>query len=293
MAAPAHTPRIPTTMADMAEAAKHSYIERPVSGQQARARTVVLVAVSSGYIDFFRNWLYYYRRLGLGMFMVIAEDQAAFETLYNDESLNLKGRLISAFDDDIKLMETKTENSSQAFSYRSTGFNLLMARRPSYLLQLSQLGYDVLMTDVDIVWLQDPFPYFADPVYSLHVQSDPERVTDKPDKMLCAGFVLFVSNNNTHYLLKQWSESLKLTANRGSNQIPFFIRVTNMRDVTHKETFQVNILPIAQFVNGAMYFNPEWRREHPAAPVTVHNNWISGHDAKKNRFIENGLWHDK
>ena len=60
---------IPPALDQLEEAAKASYIDRavdaPESGvaEASTRKTVVLVTVSTGYMDFFRNWLYYYRRL--------------------------------------------------------------------------------------------------------------------------------------------------------------------------------------------------------------------------------------
>lgn len=40
------------------------------------------------------------------------------------------------------------------------GFFNFTLRRPRYLLEILELGYSVLYNDVDMVWLEDPFPYF-------------------------------------------------------------------------------------------------------------------------------------
>lgn len=40
------------------------------------------------------------------------------------------------------------------------GFFNFTSRRPKHLLQLLELGYNVMYNDVDMVWLSDPFPYF-------------------------------------------------------------------------------------------------------------------------------------
>lgn len=39
------------------------------------------------------------------------------------------------------------------------GFFNFTARRPRHLLQILELGYNVMYNDVDMVWLADPFPY--------------------------------------------------------------------------------------------------------------------------------------
>ena len=39
------------------------------------------------------------------------------------------------------------------------GFFNFTARRPQHLLNIVELGYNVMYNDVDMVWLKDPFPY--------------------------------------------------------------------------------------------------------------------------------------
>lgn len=39
------------------------------------------------------------------------------------------------------------------------GFFNFTSRRPRHLLQILELGYNVMYNDVDMVWLKDPFPY--------------------------------------------------------------------------------------------------------------------------------------
>ena len=39
------------------------------------------------------------------------------------------------------------------------------------------------------------------------------------------------------------------------------------------------------------YFDEAWRNAQKTAPVVIHNNWITGSDAKKQRFIDAGLWY--
>lgn len=39
------------------------------------------------------------------------------------------------------------------------GFFNFTSRRPRHLLNILELGYNVMYNDVDMVWLADPFPY--------------------------------------------------------------------------------------------------------------------------------------
>ena len=120
---------LPTTVSDLLEAARLFHIQRPVDTSPPSTRPlVILITVSHGYLDFFRNWLHYFRKVGLGMFIVIAEDQAAYDILANDHRLNLKGRVLLA--DDTEIMKSfGTLNGTDAYRFQSTDFLVLMHRR--------------------------------------------------------------------------------------------------------------------------------------------------------------------
>ena len=127
---PTHLSRVvPTTFADIKEAARLFHINRPVETIPPSTRPlVILVTVSNGYLDFFRNWLFYFRKLGLDKFIVIAEDQLAYNNLTNDHRLDLKGRLLLADDTEIS-KSFGVLNGTGAFRFLSSDFLVLMHRR--------------------------------------------------------------------------------------------------------------------------------------------------------------------
>ena len=59
---------VPKTFADIEVAARHFHIKRPLGDGEppSTRKTVILLTVSYGFIDFFRNWLYYFRKLAIG-----------------------------------------------------------------------------------------------------------------------------------------------------------------------------------------------------------------------------------
>ena len=145
----------------------------------------------------------------------------------------------------------------------------------------------MLYTDIDTIWLQDPLPYFTNTTIDLFVQSDPENEHDPIDKMTCTGFLLFKASSLTVLMAKWWIDMLMPT--RIGNQASFNDVVRYYQRIPRVKATVV-YLPVALFTNGAMYFNADWRRRHPAGHVIVHNNFIVGHDAKKKRFVELQLW---
>jgi hypothetical protein len=54
---------------------------------------------------------------------------------------------------------------------------------------------------------------------------------------------------------------------------------------------QVGILSQEEFPPGPLYFkNDTWREAHGHRSKLVHNNWVIGHDVKKQRFVDRNLW---
>jgi rhamnogalacturonan II specific xylosyltransferase len=109
--------------------------------------TVIVCAVSSPFLPFLNNWLISVsRQKHQEKVLVIAED---YITLYKvNEKWPGHAVLIPP------ALDSKT-----AYSFGSQGFFNFTARRPQHLLQILELGYNVMYNDVDMVWLQDPFQY--------------------------------------------------------------------------------------------------------------------------------------
>ena len=51
------------------------------------------------------------------------------------------------------------------------------------------------------------------------------------------------------------------------------------------------VLPRELYPNGNAYFARRiWPRSSRALPIIIHNNWLAGAEAKRQRFIDHGLW---
>ena len=271
------------------KAAEASYSEREGGNGDVR-KLVILLTVNTGYLDFFRNWLHYFRRLGLGLFVVIAEDENAYDVLYHDATLNMKGRVVSAVNDPLVSKFGNISNPQQSFDFRTPGFSMMVNRRPVYLKMLLELGYDVLYTDVDMVWLQDPLPHiYSYTKASIVIQSDPSKEQEQPSNMACTGFMFFKSEAFAIDMMNKWIGALSrqkpgAITNQGSFSDMLRVSWPSRRSM-------IAYLPFVTFPNGALYFNATWRDKQTESPVIIHNNFISGHDNKKKRFEALGLWH--
>ncbi|CAH2072072.1 unnamed protein product [Thlaspi arvense] len=253
----------------------------------AKDGTVIVCAVSYPFMPFLNNWLISVsRQKHQDKVLVIAEDYA---TLYK---VNKKwpGHAV---------LIPPALDSQTAQYFGSPGFFNFTSRRPQHLLQILELGYNVMYNDVDMVWLQDPFQqlegshdaYFTDdrtnikPLNHSHNLPHPDRngVT-----YICSCMIFLRPTNGAKLLMKTWIEELKSgsKAYEGNDQ-PAFNWSLN------KTAHQVDLYLLSQaaFPTGGLYFkNETWVNETKGKHVIIHNNYIVGFKNKMKRFRDFGLW---
>ena len=221
----------------------------------------VVVSVSVGFDDMFRNWLYWYRELSIDATVVLlAEDTDTFDK-YQDCGFQVRSVL------------DKTVQDQNAFSYNTKEYNALVSRRPAALLSIMQEFGNILYSDADIVWKASPFPYLVGD-YDFWVQDDGKR------ENVCTGFMALKRSSVVEDILRAWDSSLK---QRSTPNQPAF------NTLLKKKSLRVFHLPVDKFMNGKDFF--EGRHEvDKNTVVTIHNNWIVGKDKKLARFQKHSLW---
>jgi hypothetical protein len=246
---------------------------------------VVLLSVNDGYFDFFLNWLKFYEKLDLNLnIVVIAEDERVRSRLL---------RLLAQKSNDKPLFKLDWGNlkgkKKKALEYDTEQYKELVSLRPTYILQKLREGYNVIYSDVDTVWRSSPLPFLPGGRYASGklakvdlaiLVDDDEHIGLSP--YYCTGFMAVRPNKRTIRFMSDWEA--RLLQEPQLNQ-PVFNKVLHDRktNVVHQP------LPKDKFPSGFQYFNKYTARQIESA-VVVHNNYIEGHDAKKERFIEFHLW---
>ena len=115
---------------------------------------VILVTVSSGYYDFFLNWLHYASKyLDIrSCLLAIAEDNTAMPLLLRELPLS---SVIQGVEQGVGQTQV---NGSMAFEYGGTSFGALVRRRPRHIASLLKNGTAVLYSDLDLIWTHNPLP---------------------------------------------------------------------------------------------------------------------------------------
>ncbi|KAL4233790.1 hypothetical protein ACF0H5_008468 [Mactra antiquata] len=221
----------------------------------------ILVTVNDGYFDFFQNWLWYYMKLNINTpITVVAEDDIVFT----------KTKQVC----EICTVLRSNLNISDAVNYGQVSFRMMVSTRPMNILNLLKSGKNIIYSDLDIVWINDPRPYF-DTLADINILRDSQG-------NLCTGFMAIISNNRTMKAMEEWHSRLdgKLLRNQ---------RMFNIVVKSDDVSVNYKILNTTLFPSGRDYFGKHTQEQRSKA-IIVHNNWIVGHDNKKERFREFDLW---
>lgn len=132
------------TLDDTFIGAQHAAWSKATSpgGDGAQQRTVILLTVSKGFVDFLLNWRAAATRINVTRFLVIAEDEGSFTDL----------KQYDGFKNNVILSPTPIVTSESGFAYNSPSYNTMVGNRPRYIRTLLRMGVNVLYADVDSVW---------------------------------------------------------------------------------------------------------------------------------------------
>lgn len=222
----------------------------------------IVVTVSQGFDDMFRNWLYWYEKIGVNARLVVyAEDGESF----------IKYRDCSQF----TLKLASNESAGSAFSYDTERYNALVSRRPGILLSCMHEFGDLIYSDIDVIWKQSPIPWLVGD-YDLWVQDD------KGIDNACTGFLALRKSSAVVSMLTEWKKNQENTKQTNQKKFNKLLKISNIKTCHLRAT---------QFVNGFDFFETKSMMTFNAsAIVMIHNNYIIGKENKKRRFRDRNLW---
>ena len=124
-------------------------------------QTVLVTGCNHGFINQLLNFKCFADRLGM-KFLVIAMDRKAHEFISKNTTMTSYLMTGGAVD----------EVTGVAQTFRSTGFNLITARKKEAVHNILKLGFHVIFSDTDVAMIQDAVPYMmwqnVDYVHSLN-----------------------------------------------------------------------------------------------------------------------------
>ncbi|KAL5998255.1 hypothetical protein ACLOJK_009193 [Asimina triloba] len=258
-------------------------------------RTVILAVAGNSYRDMLMSWVCRLRRLSISNFIICALDPETFHFAV------LQG--LPVFKD--PLAPSKISFNDCHFGTKC--FQRVTKVKSRLVLQILQMGYDVLLSDVDVYWFSNPLPLlrsFGPAV--LVAQSDefkekgpinlPRRLNSgfyyaPSDRATIAAMSKVVQHASSSDLSEQPSFYDVLCGTKGVN------RVSNDRCMEPETNLTVHFLDRNRFPNGA--YKGLWQKRNVTAAckkkgcIVLHNNWISGRKRKLDRQPERTKQLDK
>lgn len=146
---------------------------------------------------------------------------------------------------------------------------------------------------MDAVWLENPIPYFNN-------RCDLQGQMHKEIK-ISGGFVVVRSTTYGRYFWRQVIECQRANALFLSTHEPgsyepskyteqYCINELSRELLSKQPLFSRHLLDPLLFPDGRSFFDWHESQVRGITPIVVHNNWITGRDAKIQRLKDWGLW---
>ena len=204
---------------------------------------------------------------------------------------------------------------------RGKAFQQIGALKAAFLLYLLRKGHEVLVSDVDTVWLRDPRPFFK--TERVATESDVAVSTDCLSHALerqndgCwhmqfnTGVLWLRPTATTTRFVGEWRDALLETEHEFEHDQDIFNRLLRVERDGTKPGFRpfrtnattsqslrvaargvaVGALPLSLFCGGHVYFVQRLHETTRARPLVVHTTYqFSQARGKRQRLREHGLW---
>jgi len=179
--------------------------------QFAVHKRLMMACANYGYLDFVLNWVHHVRKIGVSNFVVAAMD----DRIHTE----LQRRSIPTF----RMLDSTNEYiPSRELVWGSHEFFERGRRTVGLIVNITRCGVDVLLSDVDTVWLRNPYDFIdkypkldvlvsTDSLQSLNILGglEPERIIRKWD--LNIGVMHFTSRSS--FVAADWLRRLEADTN--------------------------------------------------------------------------------
>lgn len=281
-------------------------------------RPVLLVTVTSGFMDFCVNWLVWAKKAmpsisgqnATAQIVVVAEDPGSVQQLQEvqrETDIPFEILSVAAIGDASIANDVLAKSKVDAPLVRKSAvYNALMRRRPVYVQKMLERGTDVLLIDLDAVLMQDPFALLNDHYPDSDIVAADDSNVCKgedpigmgPGRNLCGGFIFFKATTGALATAIDWA--LLVSQQQGPNQVMLNVAIQHALDRgdTAVATFSPN--QVAQGCWLHVYLDPSisaaGRRllsNNSTEMVAVHANYLKGDTTKRELLRQAGLWYQE
>ncbi|KAL8542884.1 hypothetical protein ACS0TY_003679 [Phlomoides rotata] len=135
-------------------------------------RELIITLANSNYKEMLEVWFTNIKRVGITNYLVFALDEEIFGFCQSNN--------VPVYKRDPDEVKKDSDSSFESIA-RTGGNHAVSGLKFKILREFLQLGYSVLLSDVDIIYLQNPFEH-------LYRDSDVESMTDGHDNMTAYGY---------------------------------------------------------------------------------------------------------
>jgi len=258
---------------------------------------------------FGRSWMKHLARIKVDYYLVGATDQMTAAYLAS------QGRhpCFKFFEDG------HGHGTQKEYKYGDVHYNAATWRKVTVVQQIVSWGFNVIHSDVDVVWFRDPKPYFlgesiaeADVIVSTDLVSTQNPVGDEGMEVgihqhvnLNTGVYFVKATPGGQLFMEQWA-GLRKNAGGDNDQFGLYKwvrgrpanvehtkRVLNIR-VDEGKWVKMGLLSVAMLLNGYSYFIPRLNIVNKVPAVGIHLTWVPlSREGKFHRMRDGMLYNDE
>ena len=282
-------------------------LTRITSDDETRNSHVVVLAANYAYRDLALNFACNLRRLKVSNYIFFALDEKAYIFLRN-RGINVFYHGLAQTLETLRLENKQADSGEKEAVFGTRDFIHTSQLKSRLVLEILRLNYDVLFSDVDVFWLQDPVSFMSSFKEDVIIQSDAKSHE---------GQALNYNLNSGLYYARASRQAVKMFGAivkygrklRRSEQKAFNhvlcgafreivggpgIRVATDRCMYEKAgvTVSARLLPVDMFPNGS---DDYWDSTYENATrkrslIAVHANYVQGLSMKVSKLKEHQLW---
>lgn len=261
-----------------------------VAKKVAKDNTILVMVCNYGQSELLVNFICNCKSIGvdLSRLLVFATD---LETKALADGLG-----VSTFYDDVNFEKLPSEAARQ---YGDGRFKGMMFAKVFVVHMLTQLGYDLLFQDVDVVWYQDPIPYFLNKEmehydFDMYFQDDGAHSVRYAPYSPNTGFYFVRANDRTQYFfncLVRLGDMIKQSGSHQAALTAVLNEHTSYRGLTVKVfSRDTDEFPGGyHFHRGKDYMKQLFQGK--VKPYVFHMSWTKNKENKKKFFEQLGQWY--
>ena len=282
---------------------------------------IIVTWANHHYLDFARNWINHVQnRLGLTNFIVGAMDEKMYESLKEE----FRGGVHTWLMGSQGIAKDAVKND---FGWGTRNFHQMGRDKIRLIRDFTRSGVNVLVSDIDVVWLRNPLPFFKRyPKADVLVSSDQLRSetmieSAKQKKFIVdgeglefhichaasnIGIMWFLASRGNQELTTEWVERIEKDDNLWDQSAFNDLKSLNggcqtqvdgsgvqeaYGDENNKMRVKMGALPVSLFANGHTYYVQRLHERERKNAYAVHATFqYGGTPGKRNRMREANAW---